>query len=366
MRNTIIYWLIIFTTIIICITFKNKYLNKYFYLGLFLCYFIIFLLLEFIDIFTPIQIWDQTERTSNCYDWFSHYLIKDYDKLNCDLSESLFFDKYDISLEQSILNKYKYFYENLNLSPGKKLLDCGSGVCTWTDYCKKRGVEVVGLTLSEEQKETCSKKGITAYVQDYRIINPEFIGNFDAISLFGSTEHICSANDFFNRERNSYDTYESLFTILKKYLKDSNGKILLTVLTYNKFPFDIYTYTQGYILERHYGGYYAKPETIEKAINNSGLNVVKIDDHTKDYHWVSIVEPDHFGHWWIHWNEDPIDKIIYFIRGLLLDPFLIHHWLYYGMDTWMWHIGGYQKTPLTDKQVENSIANLKYFIIDNK
>jgi hypothetical protein len=134
----------------------------------------------------------------------------------------------------------------------------------------------------------------------------------------------------------------------------------------NKFPTTIYNYTQGYILERNYGGYYAKTEKIKKAINNSGLNVVEVADHTKDYHWVSVAERDHFGHWWIDWSEDPIDKITYFIKGLFFDPFLIHHWLYYGMDSWMWHIGGYQTTPLTDEQVENSIANLKYFMIDNK
>ena len=118
-------------------------------------------------------------------------------------------------------------------------------------------------------------------------------------------------------------------------------------------------------MQRHYGGYYAKTEIISKSITDNGFTINSIDDYTKDYHWISVAEPDHFGHWWIHWEENPFDKIIYFFKGLVTDPFLLHHWLYYGMDTWMWQFGGYQKTPLTDNQVKKAIANLKYFVISN-
>ena len=145
-----------------------------------------------------------------------------------------------------------------------------------------------------------------------------------------------------------------------------DGKILLTVLVQGRPMKDrsgVYDRIQGYIMQRHYGGYYPKPDVIRNAIIDNGFKITSSKDYTKDYHWISVVEPDHFGHWWIHWEEDTADKILYIFKGIVTDPFLIHRWLYYGMDTWMWQFGGYQNTPLTDEQVEKAIANLKYFSI---
>jgi len=329
-------------------------------------YYIFFLLFEFLDIFAGLKIWSQKERTINCYAWFEHYLKQNYDNGEgyYDYSESLFLNNYKLSGKEATLQKYNYIFKELNLGPGKKLLDCGSGICTWIDFCKKKGVEVIGLTLSEEQKEVCVKKKINAYVQDYRVLDEKFIGKFDAISLLGSTEHITISSGYYSVRKNSYNDYSSLFNVLKQYLKP-NSKMLLTVLVQcneNRSAYDLF---QGYFMDRHYGGYYSVPEVITKSIIDNNLKVDSVNDCTKDYHWISVVEPDHFGHWWINWEEDPIDKITYFIRGLLTDPFLLHHWMYYGLDTWMWQFGGYQKTPLTDEQVKNAPANLKYFVISN-
>jgi cyclopropane fatty-acyl-phospholipid synthase-like methyltransferase len=225
---------------------------------------------------------------------------------------------------------------------------------------KKRGVDVVGLTLSHEQSEVIKKKGMTSYVKDYRVFDEKFVGDFDAITLLGSAEHICTSQGFYSCAERCEKTYNSLYHILYKYLKPG-GEILMTVLVKQNRDFTIYDYSQAYIMERHYGGYYTTEEMVSSAIENNELSIESVKDFTKDYHWVSIVEPTHFGHWSINWLEDPLDKITYIVRGLIMDPFLIHHWLYYACDTWMWQFGGYQKTPLTDEQVQKAHANLKYF-----
>jgi cyclopropane fatty-acyl-phospholipid synthase-like methyltransferase len=363
MQNTLIYYIII---LISCLIVFNIFKQKKMHLNVlifFICYIIIFFILETIDIFTPYPIWDQTERTKECYDWLQYYLKKNYDKdKTVDYSESLFFGKYDISGDKATKQKYEYIYKQLKLSSGQKLLDCGCGIGTWIAFCKERGVDVVGLTLSEEQANVIRKKGLMVYVADYRILNKEFINKFDAISLLGSTEHVCSQNDYFKRNQNTYNTYYSLFKVLNQYLKP-NGNMLLTVLVNNHSKFTLNDYTQGYILERHYGGFYATTEVICNAITNNKLIVNSVEDYTIDYHWISVAEPDHFGHWYVNWSEDTISKIMYIIRGLVMDPFLIHHWLYYFRDSWMWHLGGYQKTPLTPAQVKKAPANLKYIII---
>jgi cyclopropane fatty-acyl-phospholipid synthase-like methyltransferase len=363
MQNTLIYYIIILISVLIVFNlFKQKkiYLNV---LIFFICYIIIFFILEVIDIFTPYPIWDQTERTIECYNWLEYYVDNNYDKdEKLDYTESLFFGKYDTPIDKATHQKYEYIYSKLQLSSGKKLLDCGCGTGTWINFCKKKGVDVIGITLSEEQAKVIRKKGLIVYVADYRILNKDFINKFDAISVLGSTEHTSSQNDYFNRNKNTYNTYYSIFNILNQYLKP-NGNILLTVLVANNTKFTFNDYIQGYVLERHYGGLYARPNVICKAIIDNKFNVESVEDHTIDYHWTSVVEPKHFGHWYVNWNENTYNKCMYLVRGIVMDPFLIHHWLYYFMDSWMWHLGGYQTTPLTPEQISKAPANLKYIII---
>ena len=331
-------------------------------------YLFVFLIFEFLDLFPGIPIWKQSEITTQCYNWFEHYLKKDYGIVNgkylFDLSENLYLNNFNISSEESLENKYNIMFDELQLSKGKSLLDCGSGSCAWTVYCKNRGVNVTGLTLSHEQQSVCTAKGINVYVHDYRVLDKKFINKFDAITLIGSSEHVTHWCGFYNTEKQSYNDYKAVFDVLKQYLKP-NGKILLSVIVRQKPPNDwtMYDYAQAYVMLRHYGGYYSYTNIISDAIRDNDLTIESITDYTRDYHWISVVEKDHFGHWWVPWEEDPLDKILYFFRGLVTDPFLLHHWLYYGMDTWMWQFSGYQKTPLTNEQIKTSIGNLKYFVI---
>jgi cyclopropane fatty-acyl-phospholipid synthase-like methyltransferase len=334
----------------------------------FVIYFILFILFEYLDLFPGFKLWKQSEITSNCYDWFEHYLKKDYGLVNkkhvFDLTENLYLNNFDISSEESLENKYNLIFNELQLTEGKTLLDCGSGSCAWTTYCKNRGVNVTGLTLSKEQQSVCTKKGIPVYVQDYRILDTKFINKFDAVSLIGTTEHITEWCGFYTTENQSYKDYKNLFNVIKQYLKP-NGKIFLSQIVRQKSSkeYTMYDYVQAYVMLRHYGGYYSYTNIISDAITYNGLTIESINNYTRDYHWISVVEKDHFGHWWVPWEEDPLDKILYFFRGLVTDPFLVHHWLYYGMDTWMWQFSGYQKTPLTNEQIKTSIGNLKYFVI---
>jgi cyclopropane fatty-acyl-phospholipid synthase-like methyltransferase len=332
-------------------------------------YLFLFIFSEYLDLFAHCKIWNQQEITSQCYDWFVHYLNKDYGVINgqveFDLTENIYNGKFDSSNRESILNKYNLLFESLQLTKGKKLLDCGCGTGAWMSFCKERGVEVVGLTLSKEQQNIVHDKGMSSIVQDYRMLNSEFIKQFDAISLLGSAEHITDFSSFYTIEKDAYRDYSALFEVLRQYLKP-NGRILVTVLVQGKPESErstLYDRLQIYVMMRHYGGYYSTTDTICKSIKNNGLEIVSIEDYTRDYHWTSIAEPMHFGHWFIPFHENPLDKLLYFLKGLCTDPFLIHHWLYYALDSWMWQLGGYQTKPLTDEQIKNAVANLKYFLI---
>src|SRR3990170_5763015 len=94
--------------------FVGKRLKLNVILSSILAYIFLFLSLDVLEYKFDVKIWDQTERTSNCYDWFEQYLEKDYDR-NKDYSEGVFEDNYKMSLQEATENKYKYVFEKLEL-----------------------------------------------------------------------------------------------------------------------------------------------------------------------------------------------------------------------------------------------------------
>ncbi|MFD5809522.1 class I SAM-dependent methyltransferase [Rhodococcus aetherivorans] len=105
------------------------------------------------------------------------------------------FDSETQSLEDAQENKYRLVFEKLRLQPGDRLLDIGCGWGGMVRYAARRGVKVLGVTLSREQAEWAQKaiaeEGLTDLAEvrfsDYRDV-PET--GFDAISSIGLTEHI--------------------------------------------------------------------------------------------------------------------------------------------------------------------------------
>ena len=99
------------------------------------------------------------------------------------------------TLEQAQRNKMRLLAAKLNLAPGLKILDIGSG---WGDLglylARLEDVEVVGVTLSKEQFELSNararKAGLDHRVRfelkDYR----QLTGRFDRIVSVGMFEHV--------------------------------------------------------------------------------------------------------------------------------------------------------------------------------
>lgn len=101
----------------------------------------------------------------------------------------------DATLEEAQENKYRLIFEKLRLGPGDRLLDVGCGCGAMVRYAARRGVRVIGATLSAEQA-TWAQKAIEdaglddlAEVRhcDYRDVVET---DFDAVSSIGLTEHI--------------------------------------------------------------------------------------------------------------------------------------------------------------------------------
>ena len=88
----------------------------------------------------------------------------------------------DDSLEAAQLRKVHALLDRLDLQPGQRLLEIGCGWGTLAIEAAKRGVDVVGLTLSTEQKAWADEKiaaqnlagRVEIRLQDYRDTNEQF------------------------------------------------------------------------------------------------------------------------------------------------------------------------------------------------
>ncbi|MBX5331653.1 class I SAM-dependent methyltransferase [Rhodococcus fascians] len=128
------------------------------------------------------------------------------------------FENVDQSLEAAQENKYRLVFDKLGLQPGDRLLDIGCGWGSMVRYAARRGVQVIGVTLSQEQASWAQKaiedEGLSDLAEvrfsDYRDV-PET--NFDAISSIGLTEHIGVGN------------YPAYFTFIQSKLRDG-GRLL--------------------------------------------------------------------------------------------------------------------------------------------
>jgi cyclopropane-fatty-acyl-phospholipid synthase len=100
----------------------------------------------------------------------------------------------DEPLEAAQLRKIRMLLDRLDLSEGSRLLEIGSGWGTLAIEAAKRGAQVVGLTLSEQQKAWAERKiageglsdRIEIRLQDYRHMD----GEFDAVASVEMVEAV--------------------------------------------------------------------------------------------------------------------------------------------------------------------------------
>ncbi|MFH5231443.1 class I SAM-dependent methyltransferase [Antrihabitans spumae] len=117
------------------------------------------------------------------------------------------------TLEEAQENKYRLVFDKLRLKEGDRLLDIGCGWGSMVRYAARRGVKVIGATLSREQAEWAQKaiadEGLSGLAEvrhsDYRDIEES---DFDAVSSIGLTEHIGVQN------------YPAYFGFVKSKLRD--------------------------------------------------------------------------------------------------------------------------------------------------
>lgn len=110
-------------------------------------------------------------------------------------------------------NKFDALCKKLKLAPGMKVLEIGAGWGTFAKYAAKNyGVEVIGLTVSKEQKEfaeaVCKGLPVTFLLLDYQKLPKEYDSHFDRVVSIEMIEAVGAKN------------FKSYFGIIAHVLKN--------------------------------------------------------------------------------------------------------------------------------------------------
>ncbi len=122
------------------------------------------------------------------------------------------------NLNQAQLDKLDLSARKLKLQPGQRVLDIGCGWGSMTKYlAENHNVEVVGLTISENQAEYAQEQTphlpVEIRLQDYREIDEQF----DRIVSLGMFEHVGPKN------------YREFFKVVERNLKQEGIFLLHTI-----------------------------------------------------------------------------------------------------------------------------------------
>jgi cyclopropane-fatty-acyl-phospholipid synthase len=143
--------------------------------------------------------------------------------------------KYDgdfaLSLEQAQRRKHDYVAEQIDIGPGRRVLDLGCGWGALLHYVARHGGAGVGLTISKAQLASCRRHGLDVHLHDAREVTRERFGAFDAVASLGAFEHFCSPDDYEAGRQD--EIYRDLFARVASMLPDS-GRFYLQTMVFGR------------------------------------------------------------------------------------------------------------------------------------
>ncbi len=154
-----------------------------------------------------------------------------------DFSGAMYNGDFTLSLEEAQAKKHQYIVENLNITPGSRVLDMGCGWGPLVSYITHTaGATCVGLTLSDGQAKACQKNGLDVHIKNCLEVTPDDFGTFDAVASLGAFEHFCSIEDY--RAGRQEEVYRKFFKTVSSLLPPG-GRLFLQTMVFGKNMIDI-------------------------------------------------------------------------------------------------------------------------------
>ncbi len=176
----------------------------------------------------------------------------------------------DESLENAMTRKMATALDSLELSPGARVLEVGSGWGAFMQYAASRGMDVTATTLSVESEQYLNslveREGLSARVYREHFLRFQSEQKFDAIVNMGVTEHL----------PNYPATIAQYCTLLKP-----GGRVYLDALAMRS-GHRVSTFMKKYI----YPGR-STPVVLHRylsAVAHSPMEVLSVDDERHNYY----------------------------------------------------------------------------------
>ena len=150
---------------------------------------------------------------------------------NADISNALYADDYSKTLEQAQRDKHEFILNQVRFAPGNRVLDVG---CGWGGFLKtvqERRGRGVGLTVSTKQAQTCWRSGLEVSLRDWKDVDANTFGPFDAVVSVGAFEHFCSEEEY---AAGLQDEIYLRFFALCHDLLSAGGRLFLQTMTWGK------------------------------------------------------------------------------------------------------------------------------------
>ncbi|MFY9136944.1 class I SAM-dependent methyltransferase [Zwartia sp.] len=190
-------------------------------------------------------------------------------------SSGLFEGDLSRELEQAQDAKYDRILDQIEAQAGQTILEVGCGWGGFAERAARRGINVVGITLSDAQLEWATKRmldaglsdRVTLRLQDYRDVPEKF-------------DHIVSIEMF---EAVGLLHWPSYFQMLARCLKPS-GRVVVQTIDIVEDKFDAYRrgtdFIQQYIFP---GGMLPSPSRFRKECEAAGLRAMEVLAFGQDY-----------------------------------------------------------------------------------
>jgi len=252
---------------------------------------------------------------------------------------------YTKSRRQAQIDKFDHAYRALELEPGMRLIDIGCGCGDWLDYLGGRGVEAVGVNITDDQVKVCRARGLTVHWTDWKRIlvdeelQEKLYGRFDRVTFWDTVEHYVPAQ--FRRDVARIDAiYRDMFRLARNLLRDERGKVFISCLHIKRSVsaegLSWKALRKGwycYILDKFHSGNYPSARRDDLVRNAAGLFALeRREDLTLDYFMTSKLEPTHFGRHRFRWNAA---RVLYALWTAISDPFWLQRFVWFASAAWM-------------------------------